>query len=170
TAHRRSPHAATQGDAETVPDPLQPPLRERPSGARPCGLASESSGAQVAIALLTRREVEERLPFLRHDRDERSHAFRFTDDVEAESMNPPGRRDQQGGGDSQERRLARAVPAEEGHSLPATDGEGHAPVRLYARPISAAVHLPDVPRQEGFLGHGPVQAKSAYKARFRVRS
>src|SRR5438309_1149738 len=91
--HRALPLSAAQGDAETVTDLLEPHLRERLFGTRPRGVPGESSGAQVAVDLLARREVEERLPFLRHDRDERSHAFRFIDDVEAESMNPPGRRD-----------------------------------------------------------------------------
>src|SRR5439155_6614034 len=168
--HRALLLTAAQGDGEAVTDLLEPHLRERLFGARPRGVSTDSSGAKIAVHLLTRREVEERLPFLQHNRDEGPDWLRLVDDIKAEGPNLARCRDQEGRGDAQEGRLACAVPAEKGHSLAATDGEGHASERLDPRPHSTAVDLPDVPRLEGFLGHGPVQAKSAYKARFRVRS
>ena len=98
--HRALLLSPAQRDAEAVADLLESHLIEGLFGARLRGLASDSSGAKVAVHLLTRREMEERLPFLRHHRDEGSHAFRFVDDVEAEGVNVPRRWDQQGRGDA----------------------------------------------------------------------
>src|SRR5438309_7010320 len=168
--HRPLLLTPAQGDAEAISDVLESHLPEGFLGANLRGLARNSSSAKVAVDLLTRRQVEEGFPFLRHDGDQGSNAFRFLDHVEAERVDRPRGRDQQGRRDAKEGGLACAVPPEKRHALHATNGEGHTPERLDLRPHSAAVHLADVPRAEGLLGQGPVQANSAYKARFRVRS
>src|SRR5256885_1421584 len=68
--HRALLLSAAQGDAQAVTDLLEPHLIESLFGTRPRGVSTDSPGAKIAVHLLTRREMEERLPFLRHDRDE----------------------------------------------------------------------------------------------------
>src|SRR2546422_846008 len=149
--HRPLLLTPAQGDAETISDVLESHLPEGFLGANLRGLARNSSSAKVAVDLFTRRQVEEGLPFLRHDGDQGSNAFRFLDHVEAERVDCPRGRDQQGRRDAKEGGLACAVPTEKRHALPATNGEGHTPERLDLRPHSAAVHLADVPRVEGLV-------------------
>ena len=110
--------------------------------------------------------MKERLPLLRHDRDQGPHPFRLLDDIETEDVNPTRRREEEGGGDSQERRLAGAVSSEERHPLPSTNGKGDPSQGLDVRSDAAAVYLPHVLRLEGLVRHAPVQANDAYKDRF----
>src|SRR6266498_1255148 len=167
--HRPLLLSAAQRDAEPVRDLLEAHVRERLLGARMSDLAGKAAGAEVAVHLLARREMEERLALLGHDRDERPHALRGLDDIVPERCDRAGRRDQEGRRDPEERRLARAVPAEQGDALAFPEGEGHASKRLDAGPSPAAVHLPHLVGAEGLLGHAPEQARGAYKARFRRR-
>src|SRR5207247_197816 len=156
-------------DAEAVRNILEPHVRERLFGARLCDFAGKAAGAEVAVHLFARREMEERLSLLGHDRDQRPHPLRGLDDVVPERRSRLGRWGQAGGRDPKERRLARAVPAEEGDALAFPKGEGHASKRLDAGPAPAAVHLPHVVGAEGLLGHAPEQPRGAYKVRFRPR-
>jgi len=110
--------------------------------------------------------MEERLPFLRHDRDQRPHAFWLIDHVETEDVNPTRRRQEEGGGDPEEGRLTGAVPPEERQPLPSTNGKGDPSQGLDVRSDAAAVYLPHVLRMEGLVRHAPVQANDAYKDRF----
>src|SRR6266540_3448459 len=167
--HRPLLLSSAQGDAQTVRGLLESHLLERLFGARLRDLAGKAAGAEVAVHLLARREMEERLSLLGHDRDQRPDPLRALDDVVPECRDGPGCRDQEGRRDPQERRLARAVPAEQGDALAFPEREGHASKRLDAGPPPAAVHLPHVVGAEDLLGHAPEQARGAYKTRFRPR-
>ena len=169
--HDRGDHGAlflpaAQRDAQAVRDLEKPHLLQGRFGPRPGDLSGDAAGPQVAVHLFSRREVKERLPLLRHDRDQGPHPFRLLDDVETEDVNPTRRREEEGGGDSQERRLAGAVPSEERHPLPPTNGKGDPSQGLDVRSDAAAVYLPHVLRLEGLVRHAPVQANDAYKDRF----
>src|SRR6266487_2722684 len=97
--------SAAQRDAEAIRDFFQPHLRKRFFGARLGDLAGEAAGAEVAVHLFTRREMEERLPLLGHDGDERPDPLRAFDDVVPERCDRPGRRDEERRRDRKSTRL-----------------------------------------------------------------
>src|SRR6059036_10015 len=153
--HRALLLPARQGHGQAVRDLLEPHFLQGGFRARLRIFARDAACAEVAVHLLPRRQVKERFPLLGHDRDQGSYRFRRADDIVAEHFDLAGGRNEEGRGDPKERRLPRAVPAEERDPLAASEGEGHASQCLDVGGAPTVVHLPHVNRAERLRRHGP---------------
>src|SRR2546422_340606 len=111
--HRSLLLPAGQGHRETIRHILEAHFLQRGFGPRLRLFTRQSARPKVAVHLLPRGEVEERLPLLGHDGDEGPHRFRRAHDIVPEHLDLSGRRDQQGRSNPKERRLAGAVATDQ---------------------------------------------------------